>query len=122
MQNKKEFSVSYLRTHRRLWGLTQKELAELVSLRNATHLSKVENGKHTPRLEVVLACQVIFGIPPSDMFPDVYAQVEDRVMRSIGQFHLALEHTTSPEGLRKRELCEAALRRAVLRPDVNRVA
>lgn len=112
--------MSYLRTHRRIWGLTQKELAELTSVRNASHVSKVENGKHTPRLEVVLACQVIFGIPPSDMFPDIYARVEDRVMRSIGQFHLALEHTTSPEGLRKRELCEAALRRAVLRPDLIR--
>ena len=46
------------------------------------------------------------------MFPHVYTLVEDTVMRNINQLHLALEKTTSPSGLRKRELCKQVPKRA----------
>ena len=112
MKKEKTIALCYLRTHRRVWGLTAKELAALIGLKSASHMSRIEHGKRTPRVEVALACQVIFGIPPSAMFPHVYTRVEDRVMWNIYQLHLALEKTTSLSGLRKRELCELALRRA----------
>ena len=108
--------LCYLRTHRRVWGLTVKELAGLIGLRSASHMSRIEHGKRSPKVEVALACQVIFGIPPSAMFPHVYTLVEDRVMWNIGQLHLALENTTSLSGLRKRELFELALKRATAKP------
>ena len=108
--------LCYLRTHRRVWGLTVKELAALIGLKSASHMSRIEHGKRSPKVEVALACQVIFGIPPSVMFPPVYTRVEDRVMWNIYQLHLALEKTTSLSGLRKRELCELALRRATGKP------
>ena len=75
-------------------------------------MSRIENGKRPPKVEVALACQVIFGIPPSKMFPHVYTLVEDKTMWNIYQLHSALEKTTSLSGLRKRELCEQALKRA----------
>ena len=112
MKKEKTNVLCYLRTHRRVWGLTVKELAALIGLKSASHMSRIEHGKRTPKVEVALACQVIFGIPPSAMFPHVYTRVEDRVMWNIYQLHLALEKTTSLSGLRKRELCELALRRA----------
>lgn len=112
MKKKKQSIPCYLRTHRRVWGLTVKELASLIGFHSASHMSKIEHSKRAPRVEVALACQVIFGVPPSAMFPDVYAQVEDKVMWNIYQLHLALENTTSLAGLRKRELCEIALKRA----------
>ena len=108
--------LCYLRTHRRVWGLTRLELASLFGLRSAGHISRIEHGKRTPTVEVALACQVIFGIPPSAMFPHVYTLVEDRVMWNIAQLHSALEKTTSLSGLRKRELCELALKRVTDRP------
>jgi len=112
MKKEKPNVLCYLRTQRRVWGLTVKELATLIGFRSASHMSRVEHGKRTPKVEVALACQVIFGIPPSAMFPHVYTLVEDKVMWNICQLHSALEKTTSPSGLRKRELCEAALQRA----------
>ena len=112
MSKKKQNVPCYLRTHRRVWGLTVKEQASLIGLQSASHMSRIEHGKRNPKLEVALACQVIFGIPPSAMFPHVYTLVEDRVMWNIAQLHLALENTTSLAGLRKRELCELALKRA----------
>jgi len=105
--------LCYLRTHRRVWGLTQPELASLLGLRSASHLSRIEHGKYAPTVEVALACQVIFGIPPSAMFPHVYTLVEEEVVRNIYNFHLALGKTNTLSGLRKQELCELALKRAV---------
>lgn len=105
--------LCYLRTHRRVWGLTQPELASLLGLQSASHLSRIEHGKYAPTVEVALACQVIFGIPPSAMFPHVYTLIEEEVVRNIYNFHLALGKTNTLSGLRKRELCELALTRAV---------
>ena len=102
----------YLRTHRRIWGLTVKELAALIGFKSASHMSRIEHSKRTPKVEVALACQVIFGVPPSVMFPHIFTLVEDKIMRNIYQLHSALEKTTSLSGLRKRELCELALQRA----------
>ena len=105
--------LCYLRTHRRVWGLTQLELASLLGLRSASHISRIEHGKYAPKLEVALACQVIFGIPPSAMFPHVYTLVEEEVVRNIYNFHLALGNTNTLSGLRKRGLCDLVLKRAV---------
>ena len=112
MKKEKINALCYLRTHRKVWGLTVKELAALIGLQSASHMSRIEHSKRAPRIEVALACQVIFGIPPSAMFPHVYTLVEDRVMWNIYQLHSAMEKTTSLSGLRKRELCELALKRA----------
>ena len=113
MKKKKSNVLCYLRTHRRVWGLTQRELASLIGLGSATYISRIENGKRAPKVEVALACQVIFGIPPSVMFPHVHTLVEERVMRNIYQLHLALSNTTNLSGLRKRELCALVLKRAI---------
>ena len=113
MTHAKRKVLCYLRTHRRVWGLTQWELASLMGFESSTHVSRIENGKRTPTVEVAFVCQVIFGIPPSAMFPNVYALVEDKAMRNIYRLHLALKHTTSLSGLRKRELFSLALKRAV---------
>lgn len=112
--------LCYLRTHRRVWGLTQRELAPLMGFESAAHVSRIENGKRAPTIEVAFACQVIFGIPPSAMFPHAYDLVEERVIRDVYRLHLALSDTTSPSGLRKRELFSLALERAISSPNTSR--
>jgi len=112
-KNKNKPALCYLRTHRRNWGLTQKELAKLIGSASSVQISRYENGKRNPKIEVALACQVIFGIPPSTMFPDAYALVEEEVMRNMYRMDLALENTISLVELRKRELFNIALKRAI---------
>jgi transcriptional regulator with XRE-family HTH domain len=107
--------------HRRNWGLTQKELAGLVGTVSSVQISRYENSKRAPKIEVALACQSIFGVPPSIMFPDAYALVEEEVMRNMYQMDQALSNTTSLSGFRKRELFALALKRAV-RPSCSRKA
>jgi transcriptional regulator with XRE-family HTH domain len=113
MKNAKRNVLCYLRTHRRVWGLTRLELASLFGLRSAGHISRLEHGKRTPSVEVALACQVIFGISPSAMFPHVHTLVEEKVVRNIYRLHLALSNATKLSGLRKRELCSQILKRAI---------
>ncbi len=84
-----------------------------MGIKSTTHVSRVENGKRNPTVEVALACQAIFGIPPSAMFPQIYTLVEEEVVRNIYNYHLALGNTNTLSGLRKRELCELVLQRAV---------
>jgi len=112
MEKKKRKPPCYLRMHRRRWGLSTKQLAPLLGLRSAPHLSRIENGQRPPTVRLALACQVVFGVAPAEMFPNVFVPVEDRTMRNIAHLHLALEHSTSLAGIRKRELCEEAVKRA----------
>lgn len=117
MTNMERTMLCYLRTHRRVWGLTQQELASLMGFGSAAHVSRIENGKRAPTVESALACQVLFGIPPSAMFPHAYESVEERVIRDVFERHLALGDTSKPSELRKRELFELALQRAVSSPN-----
>ncbi|MBI2755073.1 MAG: helix-turn-helix transcriptional regulator [Betaproteobacteria bacterium] len=109
--------LCYLRTHRRVWGLTQRELARLLGLVCGAQVSRIENSKRAPALRVALACQTLFGIPPCDMFPHVHAEVEEQVIRDVYELHEGLAQATTPAELRKRELYALALGRAVNRPE-----
>src|SRR5262249_38971123 len=55
--------VSYLRNHRLVWGLTERELSRLIGLRDSSQVCRIERSKRAPKTEIALACQVIFGIP-----------------------------------------------------------
>jgi transcriptional regulator with XRE-family HTH domain len=103
--------------HRRTWGLSAKELTVLLGLKDPAQLSRIEHGKRPPNLEVAFASQALFGANPDQMFPHLYALAEDRMMRFIAERHLALAHSTTIRAKRKRELFEAAMARAVARPD-----
>jgi DNA-binding XRE family transcriptional regulator len=104
-----------LRTHRRAWALSQRELAELLGGRSPTHIARIEAGKRLPSLEIALACQVLFGVPPETMFPNVYSEIEERMMQNIYRFREGLLQTTSPSAVRKQKLMEDALQRALIR-------
>lgn len=106
---------NYLRTHRRTWGLTQKELAGLTGCRCGAQISRIERETRIPTLQIILSCQVLFGIPPQVLFPRVYGALEDRVMRRAYSLYQRLAKDDSPEGLRKREFLETVLSRAIQR-------
>ncbi len=113
MEHRGKRILCYLRTHRRLWGLTQRELASLMGFKSKQHVSRIENGRCPPTMRNALACQVIFGVTPAAMFPDSYEVIEQRVIREIYEMHLGLEGTSSPSDLRKRDLLSRALERAI---------
>jgi transcriptional regulator with XRE-family HTH domain len=108
-------ALCYLRTQRRVWGLTQAEVAKLLGLQSASEVSRLEHSTHKrgPNFETALACQVLFGLEPRNLYPSIHRQVEERVIRACYHMHKGMENLTSLSDLRKRELLEHALHRAV---------
>jgi transcriptional regulator with XRE-family HTH domain len=111
----------YLRTYRRIWGLTQPELGKLLG-GSQPYISRLENGERAPTIEGALACQVLFGLAPSAMFPQTYTLIEDKVMRKVYHLYLAVNNTTSLSALRKRELLSAVMGRSKTRFTVPKEA
>lgn len=103
----------YLRTHRRKWALTQKELAFLLGHKSSTHVSRLEQGTRIPNKDVVLACEVLFGLTPRSFFPKLYTDIEEAVLARAATLYKRLDKETSHTAMRKKEFLSAALKRAI---------
>lgn len=80
----------YLKTHRRRLGLTQRELAALLGFSHEWNVCRYEQHTRTPDLEIACACQIIFGVPVEELFPGIYASVEDQVIRRAEELVVVL--------------------------------
>jgi transcriptional regulator with XRE-family HTH domain len=73
---------TYLRTHRRRSGLSQKEVALLIDLIAAGNVSRHETGDREPSFEQAFAYEALFGIPASALFPGDYEKARRRVEKN----------------------------------------
>jgi len=106
---------SYLRTHRRLWGLTQGELAYLLGLKSTTSVSRVERYERQPTFNIALASQIIFDRPPAELFPGPYSEIEEAVMRQANDLYERLQGSSSKVTRMKLDLLENMLKRVAQR-------
>ena len=102
----------YLRTHRRQWGLSQRELSHLLGLKDRSLLSLLEKAQRAPTLHIALACETLFGVTAKELFPKFYGQVTDALMRRALVQHKRLEREDSSHAKTKRILLQDAQRRA----------
>jgi transcriptional regulator with XRE-family HTH domain len=100
-----------LRTHRRTWGLSQRELADILGYESATQVSRLEHGKRTPLLETALACSTLFGVSLDELFPQLATEIEEKLRKKISRLREGSFHTTTPLEVRKQELLDRALSR-----------
>jgi transcriptional regulator with XRE-family HTH domain len=105
----------YLRTHRRKWALTQKELAFLLGRKSSTQVSRLEQEKRIPTLDIVLACEVLFGLTPRKSFPQFYVDIEEAVLARAAMLYKRLDKEKGLVATRKKEFLSAALKRAITR-------
>lgn len=112
---------NYIRTHRRRWGLTQRELASLLGVKSGTQVSRCERLQRKPTLQSAVAYEVIFGEPVRALFPRVFSEVEEGVMQRASQLNRSLEGSMSKVSKRKRELLGDMLRRATTKPNHHEV-
>ena len=82
---------SYLRVHRKKWGLSQDELAALIGTRSGATVSRLESLRRHPNLRTAFAVQIIFGESLEKLFPKVFDQVEDALMRRAYAMHEGLQ-------------------------------
>jgi transcriptional regulator with XRE-family HTH domain len=102
-----------LRTHRRSWGLSQRELADLLGFDSPAHISRIEHGKRNPGLETALACCALFGVPLHELFPQLVVEIEETFRKRASRLHEGLSQATHLLGSRKRELLSHALSGAI---------
>lgn len=88
---------SYLRTYRKRSGLTQDEVAFLLGCQSGAKVSRFERQAREPNLRTALACQIIFGIPAEDLYPGVYAEVEEAVTERARALAERFRGKTNPD-------------------------
>lgn len=105
----------YLRKERRKWALTQKELAFLLERTSSAHMSRLEQCKRLPSARILIACEVLFGIPARKLFPKLYADIEESVLARAATLYETLEGDFGRVAVKKKELLSALLKRAITR-------
>ena len=74
---------NYLRTHRKKLGLSQREMASLLGCRSGAKVSRYELSARIPTLHVILAYEVIFQKPVSELFAGLYDRAERQTRRNM---------------------------------------
>jgi DNA-binding XRE family transcriptional regulator len=95
--------VRSVRSCRKHYSITQKELAHLLAL-SQTAVSRLETNCEPATIETAFALQVIFGMPPSVGFPRLYQNVEEDVMARAAGLDRRLRRKTGGRAHRKRQL------------------
>src|SRR5258708_1512507 len=94
----------YLRTQRREWGLTQKELGRLMPGGSRRRVSLVERELTPPKASELVAYMLLFGTPPPEIFPGYVAKIVDGVLRRAAELSKRMQDDASAEAVRKHEL------------------
>jgi DNA-binding XRE family transcriptional regulator len=69
---------NYLRTHRKLSGLTQTEVAYLLEAESAQTISRFEHGTQLPHLDQAFALETLFATPLDELFIGLHDDIERR--------------------------------------------
>jgi transcriptional regulator with XRE-family HTH domain len=103
---------NYLRTRRRQFHLTQAELAFLFGYTDESIVSRLERQERTITLAVAYTCEVIFGYDVKDIFPALFAELDECVASRIYELQerLRQERTTALTAAKLRMLDEALAR------------
>ena len=102
---------TYLRPFRLRWGLTQRELAFLIGVKNGTVISRLEGLKKSPRLAWAVACAVVFDTRALEIFPGLFSEVYDDVLNRTTQLYEELQGNPSKTTRLKLDFLETVLAR-----------
>ena len=88
--------LHYLRSYRKIVGLSQEELARLLGCQYGTKVSRYEQFQRSPALVTAIAYEIIFQAPLKSMFAGLYSQVEERVRRQARSLLAEVERRAAP--------------------------
>lgn len=103
--------ASYLRTFRRHWGFSQKEMAFLLDITDASQMSRYEKCISTPTARNLILLEMIFNASPEALFPALCEDIEDALMRRALVLLKRLEEANRPADQAKIEFLRALPRR-----------
>ena len=111
--------ASYLRTHRRKSGLSQREVAQVLGFKTGQIISRYEHLSRIPSLKSALACRVLFDVEPHELFPGLYAEVEKLTIMRIRALGEPFSIEEANQVMRHRQ---ASLEDAIRRAEMNRTS
>lgn len=103
---------NYVRRNRKRHALSADELAALLGGNSHSFIARIERGIREPAFDTALGLQVIFGFAPAELFPDLFARIEDAVMARAADLNRSLEGKVDPASEAKRRLLFAMIERA----------
>jgi len=89
---------SYLRTHRKKSGLSQRELADILGLVSEWQISLHEQSREIPLLLTAMSYEIVFSIPLSRLFPGIYETLKINIEARLA----ALEERLQQSGIKGR--------------------
>lgn len=99
---------NYLRTFRRAAGLTQKDMAYLLSLPNASQVSRIERGIKEPGLRASFAYEIVFHAALRRLFAGLYGEVEKETLKRTKRLLVRLRNASKEQlSLRKQQALKA---------------
>src|SRR5262245_56261558 len=87
--------INYLRSHRQRWGFSQGELAHLLGRDRSEVISRIEQKKRLPNVEMIIACFILFGVEAAEMFPDIVNGVDAVVMGRVWEMYEKIQGNPS---------------------------
>jgi len=98
----KQREIRYaLRAHRRSVGLSQKEVATLLGLESAAHVSHIEHGTRDPSFATACACSVLFDAPFCELFPHTAKEAEEDLKERAGRLCKGMRCSSTPHAAHK---------------------
>jgi transcriptional regulator with XRE-family HTH domain len=87
--------ASYLGSHRKRSGLSQKELGQLLGYPSEGTVSRHERLCSTPPFQVALGYEAVFRIPVSELFPGAFERIRQDVEARIAHMERKLQDSTA---------------------------
>jgi transcriptional regulator with XRE-family HTH domain len=101
--------TSYLRTFRRRFGFTQKELAFLIGINSRTVVSRIESSIRRPSLEAFLVSVFLFGASPVELFPALVSELHQAACERANELYEELQGEPSKTTRAKLDFLEQFL-------------
>jgi DNA-binding XRE family transcriptional regulator len=103
---------SYIRPYRVRWGFTQQELAFMIGVKRRKYISHLEASRRNPKLTVAFALHVVFGTRAMELFPGLFAEVEEAVITRAYELYERLQGNPSKTTRAKLDYLEEMFARA----------
>jgi len=81
---------NYLRTYRKQSGLSQTEVAFLLGHGSDQQISRYEKRRRVPPIGTALQCEVLFGVPVSELFAGIHEVASNDVKKRMRELRAKL--------------------------------
>jgi DNA-binding XRE family transcriptional regulator len=89
--------ANYLRIHRRMVGLSQRELGQILGYPDEFPISKHERSHAVPPLVIALGYEIVFRVPVSEIFAGLKDQVERDIEKRTGKLEARLQQNSTQD-------------------------